>query len=63
MCVDSMYFISSLVLSYFGLQAYDGHMNLILSDVEETIMIVDPIEGGMEGQGTVKVSCMSDTEQ
>jgi hypothetical protein len=38
-------------------------MNLILSDVEETIMIVDPIEGGMEGQGAVKVSCMSDTEQ
>ena len=23
------------------LQAYDGHMNLILSDVEETIMLVD----------------------
>ncbi|KAA1466775.1 like-Sm ribonucleo protein [Dentipellis sp. KUC8613] len=23
------------------LHAYDGHMNLILSDVEETIMIVD----------------------
>ncbi|KAG1719248.1 like-Sm ribonucleoprotein [Suillus subaureus] len=38
------------------LHAYDGHMNLILSDVEETIMIVDPIEGGMEGQGTVKVA-------
>lgn len=38
------------------LHAYDGHMNLILSDVEETIMIVDPIEGGMEGQGAVKVA-------
>ncbi|KAM6496004.1 Like-Sm (LSM) domain containing protein [Amanita muscaria] len=24
------------------LHAYDGHMNLILSDVEETILIVDP---------------------
>lgn len=28
------------------MQAYDGHMNLILSDVEETIMIVDPVESG-----------------
>ncbi|KAH9951740.1 like-Sm ribonucleoprotein [Amylocystis lapponica] len=27
------------------LHAYDGHMNLILSDVEETIMIVDQVEG------------------
>ncbi|KAF9006570.1 like-Sm ribonucleoprotein [Cyathus striatus] len=35
------------------LHAYDGHMNLILSDVEETIMIVDT-EG--EGQGTVNVA-------
>ena len=25
-------------------QAYDGHMNLILSDVEETIMLVDTSE-------------------
>lgn len=30
-------------------------MNLILSDVEETIMIVDPVDGNLEGQGTVKV--------
>jgi len=30
-------------------------MNLILSDVEETIMIVDPVDGNFEGQGTVKV--------
>lgn len=36
-------------------QAYDGHMNLILSDVEETIMIVDAVDGNFEGQGTVKV--------
>ena len=36
-------------------QAYDGHMNLILSDVEETIMIVDVAEGAPEGQGTVNV--------
>lgn len=35
------------------LHAYDGHMNLILSDVEETIMIVDMGEGGQ--QGTVNV--------
>jgi len=27
------------------LHAYDGHMNLILSDVEETIMIVDLDDG------------------
>lgn len=30
------------------LHAYDGHMNLILSDVEETIMIVD-VEDAPEG--------------
>lgn len=30
-------------------------MNLILSDVEETIMIVDVVEGAPEGQGAVKV--------
>lgn len=36
-------------------QAYDGHMNLILSDVEETIMIVDLAEGQPEAQGTVNV--------
>ncbi|KAF9076837.1 like-Sm ribonucleoprotein [Rhodocollybia butyracea] len=34
------------------LHAYDGHMNLILSDVEETIMIVS--EG--EQQATVNVA-------
>ncbi|KAG8827085.1 U4/U6-U5 snRNP complex subunit lsm3 [Serendipita sp. 401] len=28
------------------LHAYDGHMNLIMSDVEETIMIVDPVPEG-----------------
>lgn len=56
MCVDSAYFISSYILKYLGLQAYDGHMNLILSDVEETIMIVEPIEGALEGHGMVKVS-------
>lgn len=39
-------------------QAYDGHMNLILSDVEETIMVVD-VEGAPEGQGTVKVGLQS----
>ncbi|KAF5388440.1 hypothetical protein D9615_000553 [Tricholomella constricta] len=35
------------------LHAYDGHMNLILSDVEETIMLVD-VEGAAEG--TVNVA-------
>ncbi|KAI0082462.1 like-Sm ribonucleoprotein [Panus rudis PR-1116 ss-1] len=38
------------------LHAYDGHMNLILSDVEETIMIVEPVEGGAEGQTTVNIA-------
>jgi small nuclear ribonucleoprotein (snRNP)-like protein len=38
------------------MQAYDGHMNLILSDVEETIMVVDVPEGVPETQGTVRVS-------
>ncbi|KAG8218651.1 like-Sm ribonucleoprotein, partial [Butyriboletus roseoflavus] len=38
------------------LHAYDGHMNLILSDVEETIMIVDSVDGNLEGQSTVKVA-------
>lgn len=37
-------------------QAYDGHMNLILSDVEETIMIVDQVDGAPEGHATVNVS-------
>ena len=41
-------------------QAYDGHMNLILSDVEETIMIVDPADGNFESQGTVKVGVVLD---
>ena len=31
-------------------------MNLILSDVEETVMIVDSVDGSYEGQGAVKVS-------
>ncbi|KAI6034409.1 hypothetical protein PISMIDRAFT_27239 [Pisolithus microcarpus 441] len=38
------------------LHAYDGHMNLILSDVEETVMIVDVVDGTYEGQGAVKVA-------
>lgn len=33
------------------LHAYDGHMNLIMSAVEETIMVVEPVEGA--GQGSV----------
>jgi len=35
------------------LHAYDGHMNLIMSAVEETIMIVEPVEGAPHGQGSV----------
>lgn len=34
-------------------------MNLILSDVEETIMLVDPVEGAPEGHTTVNVSWSS----
>ncbi|EJU06627.1 Sm-like ribonucleo protein [Dacryopinax primogenitus] len=28
------------------LHAYDGHMNMIMSDVEETILMVEPEESG-----------------
>ena len=42
-----------------AIQAYDGHMNLILSDVEETIMIVDQPDGAPEGQNTVNVGTSS----
>jgi hypothetical protein len=34
-------------------------MNLILSDVEETIMLVDGMEGTPPGQGVVNVSSIS----
>ena len=44
--------LSRLTLCY---QAYDGHMNLIMSAVEETIMIVEPVEG-VQGPGSVNVS-------
>ncbi|KAI0065875.1 like-Sm ribonucleoprotein [Artomyces pyxidatus] len=37
------------------LHAYDGHMNLILSDVEEKIMIVDAPEGAPPGHGAVSI--------
>lgn len=41
-------------------QAYDGHMNLILSDVEETIMIVDNVEGNTNPENaTVNVSSIA----
>jgi U6 snRNA-associated Sm-like protein LSm3 len=46
-------FKSRLTLHY---QAYDGHMNLIMSAVEETIMIVEPVEGAPQSQGSVNVS-------
>lgn len=35
-------------------QAYDGHMNLIMSDVEETILIVDT-DSVSNGQGVINV--------
>ncbi|KAJ7638986.1 like-Sm ribonucleoprotein [Roridomyces roridus] len=39
------------------LHAYDGHMNLIMSDVEETIMLVDVVDGAPPGQpATVNVA-------
>ena len=34
-------------------------MNLILSDVEETIMLVDGVDGAPPGQGVVNVSSSS----
>ncbi|KAF5322539.1 hypothetical protein D9619_000642 [Psilocybe cf. subviscida] len=37
------------------LHAYDGHMNLIMSDVEETIMIVDP-EAVPNGKAVINVA-------
>lgn len=49
---------ADLFLFYFYLsliQAYDGHMNLIMSEVEETIMLVDA-ESVANGQGVVNVS-------
>jgi len=41
---------------HLGFQAYDGHMNLILSDVEETTMLVDGAEGAASEHGVVNVS-------
>ncbi|KZV75161.1 Sm-like ribonucleo protein [Peniophora sp. CONT] len=38
------------------LHAYDGHMNLILSDVEETIMLVDAQEGAPTEQAQISVA-------
>lgn len=46
-------------LSLTNMQAYDGHMNLILSDVEETIMIVEQSDGAPEGRNTVNVGASS----
>jgi len=37
---------------WWGVQAYDGHMNMILSDVEETITLVQTTE---EGQTSLRV--------
>ena len=50
---------SSVQILNHNPQAYDGHMNLILSDVEETIMLVDGMEGAPPGQGVVNVSLTS----
>jgi len=38
------------------LHAYDGHMNLIMSDVEESIMVVELPEAGVNGSGNIKVA-------
>ncbi|KII94893.1 hypothetical protein PLICRDRAFT_47898 [Plicaturopsis crispa FD-325 SS-3] len=38
------------------LHAYDGHMNLILSDVEETIMLVDVAEGAPQAPANINVA-------
>ena len=47
----TLFFNTRLIDIY---QAYDGHMNLIMSDVEETIMLVDA-ESVANGQGVVNV--------
>ncbi|BGP22294.1 U6 snRNA-associated Sm-like protein LSm3 [Rhodotorula toruloides] len=39
------------------LHAYDGHMNMILSEVEETIYVVDPDETSGDVVRTVKRNC------
>ena len=46
-----------LTVSLTSLQAYDAHMNLVLSEVEETVSIVDVSEDG-EARG-VRVSHLS----
>lgn len=38
------------------LHAYDGHMNLILSDVEETIMLVEDVDDAQPGQQVVNIA-------
>lgn len=40
--------------SYYG-QAYDGHMNLILGDVEETIMLVDAPDSAPPSHAAISV--------
>jgi U6 snRNA-associated Sm-like protein LSm3 len=40
-------------------KAYDGHMNLILSDVEETIAIVDAQDGVSPEQAAISVCFQS----
>jgi hypothetical protein len=52
MCVYEI--TSRFSFSYVFTKAYDGHMNLILSDAEETIMIVDT-DNAPNGQTTVNV--------
>lgn len=53
-CVITAFFVCSVYLYY--VQAYDGHMNLILSDVEETIMLVDTNEPtAANGNAVIKV--------
>jgi U6 snRNA-associated Sm-like protein LSm3 len=38
------------------LHAYDGHMNLILSDVEETIMLVDVSDDSPDAHKIVNIA-------
>lgn len=49
-------FESTICIPTLLSQAYDGHMNLILSDVEETIMLVDLEENAPTTQGRINVS-------
>jgi small nuclear ribonucleoprotein (snRNP)-like protein len=57
MCVYKQLFVTSSDGIWTTVQqAYDGHMNLIMSDVEEAILIVEGLDEPINGEATVRVS-------